>query len=217
MAVWDEEQVRLFLGEAKKSSAHYALYLMAVTTGMRQGELLGLRWRDVDFVLGTATVQQTFHRLGRKKLFRVPKTMTSRRTVELSPVLLGELRMLHRSQDIARLDLETADGDHDLIFCQPTGEPLHAHNVTQRDFRRIITRAKLPRIRFHDLRHCHATYLLRQGEHPKVVQERLGHSTAAFTMSVYGHVLPGMPRDAARRLETRLLGAGPSEILHRDG
>jgi integrase len=209
MRVWDEEQIRLFLGEAKKSSAHYALYLMAVTTGMRQGELLGLRWRDIDFVLGAATVQQTFYRLGGEQLFRTPKTPASRRTVEFSPTVVDELRKVRASQASVRCGLGSAYEEYDLVFCQRNGKPLHAHNVIQRDFRRVIARAGVPRVRFHDLRHCHATHLLRQGENPKVVQERLGHSTPAFTLSVYGHVLPGMQRDAARRLEARLLGSNP--------
>jgi integrase len=206
MRVWDEEQVRLFLGEARKSSEYYALYLAAVTTGMRQGELLGLRWADIDFTLGIATIQQTFYRLGGEQLFRTPKTATSRRVVELSPALLNELQRARELQKAIRQKLKDAYEDHDLVFCQTNGRPLHAHNIVRRDFHLTGQRAKVPRIRFHDLRHCHATHLLRQGENLKVVQERLGHSTPAFTLSVYGHVLPGMQRDAARRLEARLLG-----------
>ena len=82
---------------------------------------------------------------------------------------------------------------------------MHAHNVTQRDFLRIISRVGVPRIRFHDLRHCHASYLLRAGINPKVVQERLGHATPAFTLAIYSHVLPGMQEEATRRLQERLL------------
>lgn len=208
MRVWDEEQVKLFLGEARKSSGYYTLYLAAVTTGMRQGELLGLRWSDIDFTLGTATVQQTFYRLGGEQLFRTPKTTTSRRVVELPPALLDQLRTVRDSQKILKQTLGDAYEDHDLVFCQRNGRPLHAHNVVRRDFHPTVDAAKVPRIRFHDLRHCHATHLLRQGENPKVVHERLGHSTPAFTLSVYGHVFPGMQRDAARRLEARFLSSG---------
>jgi len=206
MRVLDEEQVRLFLGEAKKSSPHYMLYLAAVTTGMRQGELLGLRWRDLDFVLGTATVQQTLYRLGREQLFRQPKTATSRRTIPLPAALLDELRRLRDAQASATRALGSVYEDRDLVFCQPTGKPLHAHNIAQRDFRQVLARAGLPRIRFHDLRHCHATHLLRAGVNAKVVQERLGHSSAAFTLTTYGHAMPGMQEEAVRLLATRLLG-----------
>ena len=206
MRVLDEEQVRLFLGEAKKSSPHYPLYLAAVTTGMRQGELLGLRLRDLDFVLGAATIQQTLYRLGREQLFRQPKTTTSRRTIPLPAALLDELRRLHDVQASAKRSLGPAYEDRDLVFCQPNGKPLHAHNITQRDFRQVLARAGLPRIRFHDLRHCHATHLLRAGVNAKVVQERLGHHSAAFTLATYVHALPGMQEEAVRLLAARLLG-----------
>ena len=220
MHVWDEEQVRMFLAEAKRSSAYYPLYLAAVLTGMRQGELLGLRWRDVNFALEAVTVQQTLYRLGGQQLWRPPKTASSRRTIALPPVLLAELRRTQTSQ----IELKRLLGDQyevrDLVFCQQNGKPLHAHNITQRDFRRIIERAGLPHIRFHDLRHCHATHLLRTGTNPKVVSERLGHSTPSFTLSVYSHVLPGMQREAARRLEATLLGpdqaGGISGDLQKD-
>jgi len=95
--------------------------------------------------------------------------------------------------------------DLGLIFCQPDGKPLHLHNIVTRDFRRVTKKAKL-RIRFHDLRHSHATDLLAHGEHPKVVQERLGHYDPAFTLRVYSHVLPGMQAQTAARLEERLFG-----------
>ncbi len=98
------------------------------------------------------------------------------------------------------------DEEHGLVFCQPDGKPLRANNIVRRDFRRVLQRAGLPRIRFHDLRHAHATLLLREGVHPKVVQERLGHSTPAFTLHVYSHVLPGMQEEAAEKLAESLLG-----------
>jgi integrase len=246
MRTWDEEQTRLFLGEAKRSSPHYTLYLAAVTTGMRQGELLGLRRQDVDLTFGVASVRQTLYRLaGNKKeqrpgrlLLAEPKTATGRRTVALPPVMVGELRTLFARQDAARKTCgDCPDGTacakadcaewhpFGLVFCQPNGKPLHAHNITQGDFRRVLglerLRAEmrkqmvseealpkpLPTIRFHDLRHCHATLLLSQGVNVKVVQERLGHATPAFTLHVYGHVLPGMQEEAARAFEERLLQA----------
>ncbi len=213
MRVWDEEQVRLFLAEAKRSSPLYRLYLTALTTGMRQGELLGLRWQDLDLLLGVARVTQTFYRLCGRQIFKAPKTEKSRRTVALPPVLVQEILALGKEQEESRQMLGIMYKDHGLVFCQPDGKPLHAQNVTRRDFRKVIERAGLARIRFHDLRHCHATLLLQQGVHPKVVQERLGHSTPAFTLHVYSHVLPGMQEAAARALEARLFGteskAGP--------
>lgn len=131
----------------------------------------------------------------------------------LPPALVDELRLLRRAQETSRRLLGAAYEDHDLVFCQANGKPLHAGNLARGDFRRIAKRAGLPRIRFHDLRHAHATQLLRQGTHPKVVQERLGHSTPAFTLAVYSHVLPGLQEEAARRLEATLLGTGNSREL----
>jgi integrase len=212
LRVLDEEQVRLFLGEAKKSSPHYPLYLAAVTTGMRIGELLGLRWRDVDLALGSASVQQTFYRLsGSKKtgdgprlLFGTPKTEKGRRTVALPWVLVAELRRVKDAQEERRRLMGPEYQNRDLVFAQLDGKPLHAKNLTARDFRKVLERAGLPRIRFHDLRHSHATLLLAQGVSAKIVQERLGHASPAFTLAVYGHVLPGMQERATRNLEARL-------------
>jgi integrase len=206
MHVWDEEQVRLFLAEARRSSEHYCLYLTAILTGMRQGELLGLRWSDIDFLLGTASIQQTMYRLKSTILFKEPKTARGRRSVALPVALIIALREHRDRQAEMRRVLGNEYEDHDLVFCQPNGKPLHAHNIVRRDFRRVTTRTGLPRIRFHDLRHTHATHLLRAGVHPKVVQERLGHSTPAFTLAVYSHVLPGMQEEAAKAVSSRLLG-----------
>jgi integrase len=185
---------------------------MAVLTGMRLGELLGLRWKDIDLVLGVASVQQTFYRLGKKQLFRQPKSAKSRRNIALPPMLVEVLKNLRVRQGENRRLYGTEYHDLGLVFCQPDGKPLHAHNVTQRDFRRVLDRAGLPRVRFHDLRHGHATHLLRQGVHPKVVQERLGHSTPAFTLDVYSHVLPGMQEEAAKALESQILGPKEPDI-----
>jgi integrase len=204
MRVLDEEQVRLFLAEAKRSSPHYGLYLAAIMTGMRQGELMGLRWRDVDLVLGVAAIQQTFYQMGKLQFFKEPKTPNARRNVVLPKVLIEEFRCIREEQAEYRILFGPEYQPRDLIFCQPNGKPLRANNIVRRDFKWVLKRAGVPQIRFHDLRHCHATLLLRQGVHPKVVQERLGHSTPAFTLQVYSHVLPGMQEEATRVLEARL-------------
>jgi integrase len=222
MQVWDEEQVRLFLAQAQRFSPYYPLYLAALTTGMRQGELLGLRWQDLNLALGTASVQQTLYRLAGRCLFKAPKTALSRRTIALAPILVQVLRDLRSQHEDRRQLLGHQYVDHGLVFCQDNGKPLHANNMTRRDFVRVLSltdlRAELlkkgvpeeslprplPRIRFHDLRHCHATLLLQQGVHPKIVQERLGHSTSAFTLQVYSHVMPGMQEQAVQALEARL-------------
>ena len=212
--VWDEEQVRLFLAEAKRSSRYYPLYLTAILTGMRAGELAGLRWQDVDLALGVASVRQTLYRLDGSKaageaprvLFKTPKTAAGRRAVALPEAVVAALRDLRADQEENRRLLGADYHDHGLVFCQPNGKPLHSHNISQGDLRRMLARAGLPRIRFHDLRHSHATLLLRQGEHPKIVSERLGHAGVGITLDVYSHVLPGMQAQAAARLEARLFG-----------
>jgi integrase len=212
MRVWDGEQVQLFLAQAKRqNSPHYPLYVTAITTGLRAGELLGLRWSSVDFLLGTARVDRTFYRMGGKQLFQEPKTEKGRRVVEMLPTVLEVLRDAKAKQDAIKREMGSAYSDLDLVFCQPDGKPLHLHNIVSRDFSRVTKKAKLPRIRFHDLRHSHATDLLAHGEHPKVVSERLGHYDPAFTLRVYSHVLPGMQAQTARRLEARLFGQQSSE------
>jgi integrase len=204
--VWDWEQIRLFLAEAKRSSSYYCLYLAAITTGMRQGELLGLRWKDVDLLAGVASIQQTLYRLGKRLLVKEPKSNRSRRTVALAPILVEELRRMQQEQVARHQELGNAYQDHGLVFCQPIGKPPHAHNIVRRDFREVMKNAGVPRIRFHDLRHCHATLLLQQGVHPKVVQERLGHSSVSMTLDTYSHVVPGLQERAVTELETRLFG-----------
>jgi len=206
MRVWDQEQTQVFLAEAKRSSSYYPLYLTAISTGMRAGELLGIPWSNIDFLLGTARVARTFYRMGGKQLFQEPKTEKGRRVVDLLPTVIEVLRDVKAKQDAIKREFGSAYTDLGLVFCQPDGKPLHLHNIVTRDFRRVTKKAKLPRIRFHDLRHSHATDLLAHGEHPKVVQERLGHYDPAFTLRVYSHVLPGMQAQAAARLEERLFG-----------
>jgi len=132
MQVLDEEQVRIFLGEAKRSSRYYSLYLMAVLTGMREGELLGLRWKDVDLTLGVASIQQTFYRLGRQRLLKQPKSEKGRRRVALPPVLVEELgRLKAKAEEKCRTRGRCPSSgcqdrncvhwhDHGLVFCQPT-------------------------------------------------------------------------------------------------
>lgn len=233
MKTWDEEPVQMFLAEAKRSSPYYPLYLTAICTGCRIGELAGLRWQDVDLTMGTMTIQQTLYRLNGRIIYGSPKSKKSRRTIPLLPALHEELRKL--KAEYQRLRQEFGSGYHDLdehgplVFCQPDGKPLHVKNIVRWDYRRIQElralraelRAKgvaedmlpkpLPRIRFHDLRHTTATHLLAQSENPKAVSELLGHSSVAFTMDVYGHVLPGRQAQMMARLQERLLGQKTTE------
>ncbi len=151
MRVWDEEQARVFLGEAKRTSAYYRLYLTAMLTGARQGELLALRWDGFDAAFGRVSIQATLYRLGGRLLITQPKTAKSRRTIPLPQSLVDELAALRAEQEAGRKATgDCASGqacrvaacahwhDFGLIFCQPNGKPLHAKNVARRDFRRVL-------------------------------------------------------------------------------
>ncbi len=216
---WDEEQVRLFLAEAKRSSPHYRLYLAMRTTGARPGELLGLRWRDVDFITGAIAIRQKFYRLGGSKregeptrlLFSEPKTDKGRRTIEIPLILVEELRQLKAEQDVLRKEFgaQYRDlGEHGpLVFCQPGGSPLNWENIARRDFRRIVKRAGLPVIKPYEFgRHGHAAWLYEQGVHPKIISERLGHASTAFTMDTYGGMTRGLQTQVVAKLQAWLCG-----------
>lgn len=199
-AVLDEEGARRLLSAARGDRLH-ALWALALGTGMRRGELLGLKWEDVDLEAGIITVRRSLVEVSGQRIFQEPKTASGRRRVELTPALVEILRRHRAAQARERLALGPAYQDNGLVFCQEDGRPLHPHNVVRRSFRRLLARAGLPPIRFHDLRHSHATLLLTRGTHPKVVQERLGHSRIGTTLDTYSHIVPGMQRDAALRLD----------------
>lgn len=177
---------------------------LALLTGLRRGELLGLRWQDVDLEQGAIHVQQTAQRIhGQGIVFRHPKTRLSRRSVALSPDAVGVLRKHRRAQAERRLLAGPAYHDHDLVFATGLGTPLEPGNV-RRDWLRIVKAADLEGLRLHDLRHAHATLMLRAGVHPKVVTERLGHASVNITLDTYSHVLPGLQEAAAAAIDRAL-------------
>ncbi len=186
---------------------HGALIHTAVMTGLRRGELLGLRWRDSDLDAGVLHVRQAAQWLpGQGWSFRPPKTQRSRRPVALAPATVQILREHRRRQLEERLTLGTAYRDHDLVFASPLGTPMDPSNL-RRAWARIVEATGLPHLRFHDLRHTHATLMLLGGVHPKVVAERLGHADVSITLNTYSHVLPHLQSQAASGLE-RMLAAG---------
>ena len=196
MKTFSADDVRQFL-TAARSNRLFALYQVAVTTGLRQGELLGLQWSDVDFEHRCINVRNTLQEdCGRFQLGE-PKTNTSRRRVDLPNFVSVGLRD-HRKRMIA----EGNPGP--WLFCDTAGGPLRKSNLTRRDFHPLVASAGLPRIRFHDLRHTAATLSLLAGIHPKVVQEMLGHASITITLDLYSHVLPSMQLDAAQRLDDLL-------------
>ncbi len=183
---------------------HGLIFEFALLTGMRPEEYLALQWADVDMTTGAAQIKRALVRHKKSWSFEEPKTARSRRTVFLPAPVLRRLAVHKRKQAAARLKLGAAWQAHDLVFCSEEGTPLSIPNLTYRYFRPILTKAKLPRIRLYDLRHTCATLLLMAEENPKVVSERLGHSTIVLTLDTYSHVLPTMQQQATARLEKML-------------
>jgi integrase len=183
---------------------HGLIFEFALITGMRPEEYLALQWADLDFQRGTAQVRRALVRHKKSWSFEDPKTARSRRTVYLPAQLIEKFMAHKRKQSKARLKLGAAWQAFDLVFCSEEGTPLAIPNLTYRYFRPILTKAGLPRIRLYDLRHSCATLLLIAEENPKVVSERLGHSTIVLTLDTYSHVLPHMQQSASARLENLL-------------
>jgi integrase len=178
------EQVRILFGAAAGDRLE-ALYVLAVTTGLRQGELLGLKWDDVDLDEGTLRVRRTLTTAKGGPLLAAPQALKRHLNCQL-----GEIE-------------EAGDRwrENGLIFASETGEPLDRRLITTHRFKPLLKRAVLPEIRFHDLRHTCATLLLSKNVNPKVVSEMLGHASIAITLDTYSHVLPTMQESAAEAME----------------
>lgn len=189
--------------EAVHGDRYEALIITALTTGMRQGELLALRWEDVDLDAGWLRVVGSLGRTNAGMLVQEPKTARSRRRVELTVLGVDALRAHKRRQLEERLVNAHVWQDRGLVFSNTQGGYLSTSKVTAR-FHRLLEAASLPRIRFHDLRHTAATLMLARGVHPKVAGDMLGHSTIAVTMDLYSHVSPTMQREAVDALDTLL-------------
>ncbi|HUQ70685.1 MAG TPA: site-specific integrase [Planctomycetaceae bacterium] len=198
----DSEAVRKFIRAAAGDRLE-ALYVMALCTGARQGELFGLRWDDVDLQNQTVQIRRTIVEMGGEFHEHEPKTEKGKRLIVL-PAMAVEA--LHEQRK--RLLAEGLLGGG-LVFPDHAGGYLRRQNVCRRSFAAILKAAKLPdTVRFHDLRHSHATMLLTAGIHPRVVQERLGHSQIAVTLGTYSHVLPTMQADAAAKVQTIMSEVG---------
>jgi len=214
MATLTAEQVAKFL-DAAQETPYYGFFYTLLHTGLRRGELLALRWRNVDLDLASLSVTETLYRLsGKGYITKPPKTRKSRRKVALFPSLALFLREHRENQKVQRLLLGKPLTDDDFVFARPDGTPLHPDTVTHA-FAGTIRRAGLPHVRLHDLRHTHATMLLKANIHPRIVQERLGHASVATTLDLYSHVLPGMQEMAGRRFE-ELLEAWSAEECRQD-
>lgn len=198
------EQVHRLLDAAK---GHYmeALFYLALATGMRRGELMGLKWQDIDFAQGVLQVRRILSRIptkmpGKGYVEAEPKTQKSRRSIVIAPFALDALKQHRKRQLEAKLKAGPDWQEHDYVFCTSIGTYLNPTYDILRQLKILLKNAGLPDIRFHDLRHSAATLLLAAGVHPKVVQEILGHSNISMTMDVYSHVLPTMQQDAMNKL-----------------
>jgi integrase len=187
------EQTHLLLVTARPHRL-WALFVMAAGTGMRQGELFALRWDDLDLDGGTVLVQQTLEEIDGKFRLKEPKSAAGRRRIVLPAFAVEALRE-HRKRMLAEGHVSGP------VFCDRRGGWLRKSNFTRQIYKPLLKRAGLPDVRFHDLRHGHATLMLSLGEHPKVVQERLGHAQISLTLDTYSHVLPSVQKEAAANLD----------------
>jgi integrase len=195
------DQAKILLQTAQAESDRLeALYVLAVTTGLRQGELLGLKWDDVDLEAGMLQVRRTLTTAKGGPVLAAPKTRGSR-SVKLPQTASDALRS-HLERQLAEIDrVGSLWQENGLIFASEVGEPLDRRYVTTHRFKPLLKRAGLPQIRFHDLRHTCATLLLIKNVNPKVVSEMLGHASIAITLDTYSHVLPDMQDSATRTME----------------
>lgn len=199
----DAENAKRLLGAAGRDRLE-ALYVLAVTAGLRVGELLGLKWEDLDLgEAGVLRVRRTRSQARTGPTFTTPKNGKGR-NIRLTRQAIEALKAHKATQNAERLKAGSLWQDNDLIFCTHAGRALDFRNLATASFKPLLKRASIPDIRFHDLRHTCATLLLSRGHHPKLVQDLLGHASVAMTLDRYSHVLPGMGDQTAAAMEAAL-------------
>ena len=197
MRTWSAQEVGKFLALTADHPLH-EVWVLLVTTGMRRGEALGLRWRDIDLEKRRVAVRQTVTVVDNKVQVSEPKSRRSRRVVALDA---GSIRTL------SDLRARTPHRRPDELVFSSEGRPLNPTKVSKA-FRKLVDQTDLARIRLHDLRHTHATLALQAGIHPKIVSERLGHSTISLILDVYSHAVPNMQEEAAQRIGDLIFNDG---------
>jgi len=198
--IMSESDISLFLDEARKTD-YYSLFYVLLFTGLRRGEALSLRWDDADLIGCQLSISRTMQFINNKVTFKSPKTGSSRRQIALSPSTCVVLRLHRETQDALRHRFGLPSvSDSDLIFCQYDGKPLLPNSVTH-VWIKVARRCGLQGVRLHDARHTHASLLLKQGVSPKVISERLGHSSIEVTLNLYAHTTRGMQQDAANKFD----------------
>lgn len=203
--VFSEDEAQIFL-ETASQMPNGLIFEFALLSGMRPEEYLALQWKDLDLEKNTAQVRRALVRHKGIWTFEKPKTSKSARIISFPKPLFDKLKNHKRQQNEIRLKNGLIWENHDLVFCSELGTPHTIPNLTYRYFRPILAKAKLPQLRLYDLRHSNATLLLLALENPKVVAERLGHSTVVLTLDTYSHVLPSMQKSATDKLEKMLYG-----------
>jgi integrase len=194
-----------WLLEVAQGTRFYLPVLLAVTSGMRRGEFLAVRWSDVDLQSGTASIKRSIEQTNKGIRFKSPKARKGR-PIALLPIMVDALKEHRHVQSQQKKLAGAAYQEEDLICAREDGAIWKPDSFTA-DFARLAKKAGMKGVRLHDLRHSHATQLLIAGVHPKVVSERLGHSTVGITLDIYSHVLPGLQEDAAKKLDIALRSA----------
>jgi integrase len=205
MQTYDLDQTAEMI-EAARGDCVFMPAMLAVLCGMRRGEIAALRWRNVDLAAAQLAVTESAEQTKAGVRYKEPKSGRGR-TVALPASLVAELRAHRVAQAQELLLVGRRLDDDDFVIAQPNGSPLRPHSIGQEWVRFLQAHRHLPRIRFHDLRHAHATHLLASGVHPKVASERLGHSKVGITLDLYSHVLPNMQADAAAIVDGALTAA----------
>ena len=198
MKVWSAPELKRFLSHERESRL-YALWLLFATTGARRGEILGLKWTDVDLEVGRISINKTRVMLGYAAHLSEPKTRRGRRMIALDPSTCTALKEHRRRQKEEHLAFGPTWKDSGYVFTKTDGEPLHPERVT-RNFLSAGKKAGLPQIRLHDLRHSYATLALAAGVHVKVLSERLGHGSISITLDTYSHSIPALSEEAASQV-----------------
>jgi integrase len=194
---WEPEDLARFL-EFVQDTRLAPIWRLSAMTGMRRGEVLGLRWQDLDLDRARLSVRQALVAVGYEVIHSTPKSHNAR-VIDLDAETVAQLRAHRERQEQEKAEWGDDYQDHDLVVAKENGEPIHPHTFSQ-SFERLIEKANLRTIRLHDLRHTHATLALKAGVPVKVISERLGHESPAFTLKQYAHVIPGMQAEAAAQV-----------------